>query len=130
MINNARQLSRSLVDIYHQSPLPPPLNPALEMTLPAFAAERGRQQQTDSWYAAYAGRSAANQPIDGTDGRTDTRPLHRPCSAYYAGSVSNNYSVIIGNVFSIPLNNLLYIKAAFFEVSTMERVFNIVENLK
>jgi len=72
MISNARQLSRSLVDIYQ--PPSPPLNPALDMTLPAFAAERGRQQQTDSWYAAYAGRSAANQPIDGTDGRTDGHP--------------------------------------------------------
>jgi len=27
--------------------------------------------------------------IDGTDGRTDARPFHRPCSAYYAGSVNN-----------------------------------------
>ena len=26
--------------------------------------------------------------IDGTDGRTDTRPLRRPCTAYYAGSVN------------------------------------------
>ena len=24
-----------------------------------------------------------------TDGRTDARPLHEPCSAYYAGSVNN-----------------------------------------
>ena len=32
-------------------------------------------------------------PIDRTDrpdGRTDTRPLHRPCTAYYAGSVDNS----------------------------------------
>ena len=27
--------------------------------------------------------------IDGTDGRTDYRPLHRPCTTYYAGCVSN-----------------------------------------
>ena len=27
--------------------------------------------------------------IDGTDGRTDARSFHRPCSAYYAGSVNN-----------------------------------------
>ena len=59
----------------------------------------------DSWYAAAAivrhrlptGRSAANQPhaaavIDRldteTDRRTDTRPLRKPCSAYYANSVN------------------------------------------
>jgi len=68
------------------------------MTLPAFAANCGRLQETsiDSWYAAPApavidryllpaGRSAANQPhaaaaVDRwdrqTDGRTDTGPLH------------------------------------------------------
>jgi len=38
--------------------------------------------------AADVDRKAA--VVDGiggrTDGRTDTRPLHRPCSAYYAGS--------------------------------------------
>jgi len=61
----------------------------LNMTLPAFAAERRRLQQIsiDSRYSAPA---AINQQTrrrccrstvqtDGqTDGRTDTRPLHRP----------------------------------------------------
>jgi len=48
------------------------------MTLPAFAAERGRLQQIsiDSWYAVPAGRSAANQPhaaaaVDRWDRQTD-----------------------------------------------------------
>jgi len=41
-----------------------PCPPALKKALPAFAAERGRLQQTslDSWYAAPEGRSAVNQP--------------------------------------------------------------------
>jgi len=48
-----------------------------------------------------SGRSAANPPHAATaverwdrqtDGRTDARPLHRPCSAYYADSV-NNYGI-------------------------------------
>jgi len=69
------------------------------MTLPAFATERrrpplsidmschlGAQQQTR--------RTPQRLSNDGTDdertdGRTDTRPLHRPCSTYYAGSVIN-----------------------------------------
>jgi len=87
------------------------------MTLLAFAAERGPLQQIaiDSWYVAPAGRSAANQPhaavaVDQrdktdrrTDGRTDARPLHEPCSAHYADSInkpmidqtSHQYSVLI-----------------------------------
>jgi len=28
--------------------------------------------------------------VDGIDGRTDTRPLHRPCISYYVGSVNNS----------------------------------------
>ena len=31
--------------------------------------------------------------IDGTDGRMDTRPLHKPCSAYHAGSDNNTANV-------------------------------------
>jgi len=65
------------------------------VTLPVVAAERAC-----SWYTApeavdphllSAGRSAANLPpaaqllqsIDGTDGRTEARPFHKPWSAYY-----------------------------------------------
>jgi len=62
----------------------------LNMTLPAFVDKRQRLQHGALSYqsisAAYAGaqHSAANAPalslllsIDGTDGRTDARPLHR-----------------------------------------------------
>jgi len=44
-------------------------------------------------------RSAANPPVAAaavdrrTDGRTDARPLHGPCSAYDAGSVNNFITV-------------------------------------
>jgi len=31
--------------------------------------------------------------IDGTDRRTDARPFHKSCSAYYAGSVKNEDSL-------------------------------------
>jgi len=54
-------------------------------------------------YLLPTGRSAANppavvaavnqwdRPTNGqTDRRTDARPLHRPCSAYYVGSVNTN----------------------------------------
>jgi len=72
---------------------------AVDVTLAAFAAERrgrrsllsparraGTQQQTHC-----CGRSTGQTVI-----RTDTRPLHRPCSAYYADSVKNiNSSVIV-----------------------------------
>jgi len=30
-----------------------------------------------------------------TDGWTDTQPLHRPCSAYHAGSVNNYTSDVV-----------------------------------
>ena len=62
------------------------------MALPAFAscccrnqlispAAAGPQQQTHS--------SRVQQP-DGTDGRMDS--CHKPCSAYYVGSVNKNKS--------------------------------------
>jgi len=46
-----------------------------------ISCPRGDQQQTR--------RTAQRLSNDGTDGRTGTRPLHRPCSAYYARSVNN-----------------------------------------
>jgi len=68
-------------------------NSAVNMTLPAFAAERPAPASVDQ-YLLPAGRSA-NLPDataaverwerqrDGqTDERTDTRPFHRPSSAY------------------------------------------------
>jgi len=81
---------------------------ALNMTLPAFAAERRRHIAMPTPYrnarscrlisAADVGAQLQNcRPllllsVDGTDRRTDrrtdARPLHRPCSAYSAGSAS------------------------------------------
>jgi len=72
------------LEVYQPRPL------AVNMTLPTFAAEhrrllvidiscpRGAQQQTR--------RTPLLLSIDGTDGRTDARPLHRPGAAYYANS--------------------------------------------
>jgi len=41
---------------------------------------------------ALAGHSAAHPRMMGlTDRQTDARPLHRPFSAYYAGSANNGY---------------------------------------
>jgi len=55
---------------------------AVNMTLPAFAAER--LLQIDISLRALGGRSAANlRSLDGTDRRKDPRPFHRLCSAYY-----------------------------------------------
>jgi len=76
-------------------------------TLRAFAAEHRRLQyaimhSAIDRYLQPTGRSGANPTpavvasadrLDRhTDERTDTRKLHRPCSAYYAGSVSNTES--------------------------------------
>ena len=82
------------------------------MTLPAFPAERGRARACMR-YRSIAGtrrrrpQLSIDRPIScpgwlsskpagrrwsmsrPTDGRTDTQPLHRPCSAQYAGSVNN-----------------------------------------
>ena len=81
--------------------------------MPVFAAERraaaplllSAGQQIDRYHLP-AEHSAANPQkwrgewqTDGridrqTDGRTDARQLHRPCSAYYAGSVSSRTMVL------------------------------------
>jgi len=82
------------------------------MTLLAFPAERGRARACMR-YRSIAGtrrrrpQLSIDRPIScpgwlsskpagrrwsmsrPTDGRTDTQPLHRPCSAQYAGSVNN-----------------------------------------
>jgi len=67
---------------------------AVNTTLPAFAAERRAAGHPSlSIDILPTVRSAANPPIttaqssDRTERWTDTRPLHRRCSAYYAGSV-------------------------------------------
>ena len=74
------------------------------MTLPAFTAERRRLQHgarsERSTSAASAGAQLqTHRPplllsIDGTDGLTDARSLHRPCTAYYANNVKNNNTLI------------------------------------
>jgi len=78
---------------------PPP--PALNMTLTAFAAERRARSTTPaarrpqlSIDISCTQQQTCQTPlllsIDGTDGwkdrRTDTRPSHRPCSAYCAAA--------------------------------------------
>jgi len=80
------------------------VNSAVNMSLPAFAAER--RAAAPCCGAVAAGRSPLSSDIssqhgaqqqtrrrtsllrsnDGTDGQTDTRPLHRPCYAYHAVS--------------------------------------------
>jgi len=79
------------------------------MTLPA-ALQLGRLQLAmDSRYAAPAAvdryllaapmlqhTADADRRDRQTDGRTDTQPLHRPCTAYYAGSVNRQ---ILASVF-------------------------------
>ena len=64
------------------------------MTLPEFAAERRRLPhgvRSASTESSAARPSAAVVTVGRwdrqTDGRTDDRQLHRPCSAYYEGSV-------------------------------------------
>jgi len=65
--------------------------PASHLLLSAGACSTARPQLSID----IAGRSAAYSPaslllsVDGTDRRTDAWSLHKPCSAYYAGSVGN-----------------------------------------
>ena len=88
-----------------------PRNSVVNVTLPAFAAERragaplllnahaasARSQRPPLSIDISCPRGAQQQThrppllhsIDGTDRQTDARPFHRPCSAYYAGSVNN-----------------------------------------
>ena len=89
------------------------LNMAVNMTLPAFAAERraaapccvtvacccwvseARRRRSISpartaLNSKPAARRCCSRMMGQTDGRTDIRPFHRPCSAYCAGSVSTS----------------------------------------
>ena len=71
------------------------------MTLPAAAARapaadidrqpaRGAGScQSTSAARAQAATSGGCRSMGQTDGRTDTRPLHRLCTAYYAGRVND-----------------------------------------
>jgi len=75
-----------------------PRTSSLYMTLPACDAKRGLQAcQLSVDICCRRPRSAANPraaaaAIDRldrhTDGRTDTRPLHRPCFSYHASNVN------------------------------------------
>jgi len=86
------------------------VNSAVNVTLPAFAAvrraagavaaERRRCRSICPGREALRSKTAAavvRQWDRQTDGRTDARPLHRPCSTYYAGSVSNAVHIISNN---------------------------------
>ena len=76
----------------------PPLS-ALSMTLPAFAGACSTAPAAIDRYLLHTpalsskltGRRCCCRSMEQTNGRTDARPLHRPCSAYYAGGVSNSY---------------------------------------
>jgi len=77
-----------------------PLPSALNMKIPAFAAECRRLQHAArscrsislaprALSSKPAGRRCCWQSTGQTDRRTDAQPLHRPYSDYYAGSVKN-----------------------------------------
>ena len=75
--------------LYRQACVQPrPL--AVNTALPAFAAER--RAAAPCYLIPVAGDRAVSKLLirccRGTDGRTDARQLHRPCSAYYVGSVN------------------------------------------
>jgi len=87
------------------------------MTLSTFAAVFGRQQEIS--IGIYCPQGAQQQTrgtllllsVDGTDRRTDERTdgrtdTHRPCSAYYAGSVKNGKCGNSRNVTSIGRNGM------------------------
>ena len=80
---------------------PPPS--ALNVTLPAIAAERRRTCSTvrAAIDRSRASRALSNKPADrccccrsmgetGGRSRTDARALHRPCCKYYAGSANSS----------------------------------------
>jgi len=72
---------------------------AVNMTLPAFAAER--LLQIDISLRALGGRLAANlRSLDGTDRRKDPRPFHRLCVHFLSGL--NNFSPLC----QVPLQRL------------------------
>jgi len=58
------------------------------MELPAFTRCLPASCAAIDWYCFTTGPTAANTQhvVDGRDGQTDTRQLHRPCSAHYVGS--------------------------------------------
>ena len=78
---------------------------AVNITLAAFAAERRAAAplllSAGTYYRSIyparckpAARRCCCQSMGQTDRRTDDGPFHRPCSAYYAGSVNNRVTRI------------------------------------
>ena len=70
-----------------------------------------------------------------TDGRTDTRPLHRPCSAYYAGSVNIHLyssSTLLRVQLVVITTNCFYVICAWIFVNTFSvkdsSLFGITRN--
>ena len=73
-------------------------NSAVNVTLPAFAAERRAAAPGDRRFrsisparTALSSKPAARRccgRMGQTDGQTDARPLHRPCSAHCAGNAN------------------------------------------
>ena len=58
------------------------------------ATAAGAVLQAPALSSEPAGRRCCCRSMGQTDGRTDARPLHRPCSAYDAGSVNKATSVL------------------------------------
>jgi len=65
----------------------------LQHVVPAAACRRAVQQSIDISRPRGAQQQTRRTPlllsIDGTDGQTDSRSFHRPCSTYCADSVKN-----------------------------------------
>jgi len=96
---------------------------AVHVTLLAFAAERRRPQHVAPASGApcsirlmspvrgalsikLAARRCCCRPMGQTDGQTDAGPFHRPCSAYYVGSVNtracDHFRAAVGTEFLSP----------------------------
>jgi len=60
----------------------------------APAANDRHQLQTQANSSTLGGHRCCCRSMGQTDGRTDDRQLHRPCSVYYAGSVNNSVLVL------------------------------------
>jgi len=86
-------------------------------------------------YVMPAGCSAANLPhvaaADVTDGRTDARSFHRPCSAYYADSVKNVMHSLeqIVNILSIYCSTASHYRR-FQRIETVTLAAPIAESVK
>ena len=70
---------------------------AFNTALRAFAAERRRLLSTDISCCRGTQQQTPRRPllwwVDGTDRRTDTQPVHKPCSAYYSNSANRSITI-------------------------------------